>query len=78
MLGGVPAYWERVQQSVSVSKNIRKLFLTPNTLLQGFLKEQRNYVAILKALAAGAGTPAEISPKTGLPASQIPQYLSKT
>ncbi|MCX6053623.1 MAG: hypothetical protein NTZ74_01675 [Chloroflexi bacterium] len=83
MLGGVPAYWERVQQAVSISENIRKLFLTPNTLLQDepqlllqdFLKEQRNYVTILKALAAGAVTPTEISPKTGLPASQIPQYL---
>jgi len=83
MLGGVPAYWERVQQAVSISENIRKLFLTPNTLLQDeprlllqdFLKEPRNYVTILKALAAGAATPTEISPKTGLPASQIPQYL---
>ncbi len=83
MLGGVPAYWERVQQTVSISENIRRLFLTPNTLLQDepqlllqdFLKEQRNYVAILKALAIGAVTPTEISHKTGLPASQIPQYL---
>jgi len=83
MLGGVPAYWERVQQSLSISENIRKLFLTPNTLLQdeprlllqAFLKEQRNYVTILKALASGATIPTEISPKTGLPVSQIPQYL---
>jgi len=36
-------------------------------------KEQRNYVTILKALASGAATPTEISPKTGMPASQIPQ-----
>ena len=83
MLGGIPAYWERVGQELSVSENIRKLFLTPNTLLQDeprlllqdFLREQRNYVAILNALASGAATPSEISPKTGLPASQIPQYL---
>ncbi|MEI8132248.1 MAG: ATP-binding protein [Leptolinea sp.] len=83
MLGGIPAYWERVQQDLNISENIRKLFLSPNTLLQDeprlllqdFLKEQRNYVTILKALAAGAATPTEISPKTGMPASQIPQYL---
>lgn len=83
MLGGIPAYWERVQQGLSISENIRKLFLTPNTLLQDeprlllqdFLKEQRNYVTILKALASGAATPTQISPKTGLPTSQIPQYL---
>ena len=61
MIGGIPAYWERVGINLSISENIRKLFLTPNTLLQDeprlllqdFLKEQRNYVAILKALAAG-------------------------
>jgi AAA+ ATPase superfamily predicted ATPase len=83
MIGGIPAYWERVGQNLSISENIRKLFLTPNTLLQDeprlllqdFLKEQRNYVAILKALAAGAATPTEISPQTGQPVSQIPQYL---
>lgn len=83
MIGGIPAYWERVRQDFNISENIRKLFLTPNTLLQDeprlllqdFLKEQRNYVAILNALASGATTPSEIAPKTGLPTSQIPQYL---
>ena len=83
MVGGIPAYWERIQPGLSIAENIRQLFLTPNTLLQDepslllqdFLKEQRNYVTILKALASGAATPSEISPKTGLPASQIPQYL---
>ncbi len=83
MLGGIPAYWERVRQGLSVSGNIRRLFISTNTqlqdeprlLLQDFLKEQRNYVTILKSLAMGSATPTEIASNTGLPTSQIPQYL---
>ena len=34
MFGGIPAYWERVDQSLSLSDNIRQQLLTPNNLMQ--------------------------------------------
>ena len=34
VFGGIPAYWERVDDSASVMENISELLLTPNTLLQ--------------------------------------------
>ena len=84
MFGGIPAYWERIDPRRSVSDNIKNQVLTagnlmqsePRLLLQDFISEPHNYVAVLTAIANGARTPAEIASFTGLPNVQAPKYLS--
>jgi AAA+ ATPase superfamily predicted ATPase len=84
IFGGVPAYWERIDQRLSVSKNILRQLLRPNNLmqseprllLQDFVSNPHNYVAILTAIAHEARTPKEIEAATGLPNVQVPKYLS--
>jgi AAA+ ATPase superfamily predicted ATPase len=84
MFGGIPAYWERIDPIRSVSYNIRNQLLTPNNLmqaeprllLQDFISEPHNYLAVLTAVANGARTPKEIAVSTGLPNIQVPKYLS--
>lgn len=64
IFGGVPAYWERIDPTSSISDNIRRQLLTPNNLmqaeprllLQDFVQEPHNYVSILRAIADGART----------------------
>jgi uncharacterized protein len=83
MFGGIPAYWERIDPRRSVSDNINNQLLTagnlmqsePRLLLQDFISEPHNYVAVLTAIANGARTPAEIASFTGLPNVQAPKYL---
>jgi AAA+ ATPase superfamily predicted ATPase len=84
MFGGIPAYWERIDQNRSISHNIRHQLLTPENLmqaeprllLQDFVSEPHNYLAVLTAIANGARTPKEIAGYTGLPNVQVPKYLS--
>ncbi len=85
MLGGIPAYWERFDPTVSIDRNIRSQFLgsnnllqdEPRLLLQDFLAEAHNYVAILRAIADGYRTPKEIAGYTGLQEKHIPAYLAR-
>ena len=84
IFGGVPAYWERIDPSKSISHNIRSNLLTPNNLLQAeprlllqdFITEPHNYIGILSAIANGAHVVKEISSVTGLPSGHVSKYLS--
>jgi AAA+ ATPase superfamily predicted ATPase len=84
IFGGIPAYWERIESHKSVSQNIKAQLLTtnnlmqsePRLLLQDFISEPHNYLAVLTALANGARTPKDIAGFTGLPNIQVPKYLS--
>jgi AAA+ ATPase superfamily predicted ATPase len=84
MFGGVPAYWERISSTESISDNIRHQLLTPNNLmqaeprllLQDFVQEPHNYVSILSAIAIGSRTQKEISIRTGLAQGHVSKYLS--
>ena len=84
IFGGIPAYWERVDSSVSVMENISELLLTPNTLLQeeprlllqDFISDQSNYVGIMQAIARGERSNIGISNRTGLPKGHVSKYLS--
>ena len=84
MLGGVPAYWELFEPGVTLDRNIRLQFLSglnlfhdePRLLLQDFVSEIHNYVAILRALAYGYRTPKEIAGFTGLNDRHLSMYLS--
>ena len=84
MFGGIPAYWERIDSSKSISQNIKSQLLTPNNLLQAeprlllqdFVSEPHNYIAILSAIANGAHTVKEIVAAAGLPTGHVAKNLS--
>lgn len=84
MLGGVPAYWEQFDPDQSLDYNIREQFLgganlmqdESRLLLQDFVSDIHNYVAILRAIANGRRTPKEISISAGLADKHIGMYLS--
>lgn len=84
MLGGVPAYLERLDSDLSIMENIQQQLLTPNTLmreeprllLQDFISDAHNYVSILKAIAQGEQIQLEIANHTGLSQGHISKYLS--
>jgi uncharacterized protein len=84
IFGGIPAYWERIDPSKSVSQNIKNQLLSPNNVMQSepalllhdFVSDLHNYAALLTAIANNARTPKEIAALTGLPSSHIPKYLS--
>ena len=84
IFGGVPAYWERIDPSLSISQNIRKQLLTPNNLmqseprllLQDFIQDPHNYVSMLRAIALNNRTQKEISVRTGLAQGHVSKYLS--
>jgi len=85
MLGGIPAYWERFDPELDLEENMRRQFLSmpyllhdePRLLLQDFLSDPHNYVAILRAIAHNHRTPKEIGAFTGLDAKHVPAYISK-
>ncbi len=84
MFGGIPAYWERLDQSLSLDENIRRQLLTPNNLmqaeprllLQDFVREPDNYIALFNALAHGHRTQKEMVAYTGLAQGHVSSYLS--
>ena len=84
MFGGIPAYWERIDQSLSISENIRQQLLTPNNLmqaeprllLQDFVREPDNYIALFNSIANGYRTQKEINTFSGLAQGHISSYLS--
>jgi uncharacterized protein len=84
MLGGIPAYWEMFNPEKTFDTNIRQVLLggknllqdEPRLLLQDFVTELHNYVAILRALAYGYRTPKEIGAYAGIADKNVPSYLS--
>lgn len=84
LFGGIPAYWELLDTALSISQNIRLQLLTsthlmqvePRLLLQDFIAEPHNYMAVMAAIANGARTPLQIANETGIPNVQVPKYLS--
>jgi AAA+ ATPase superfamily predicted ATPase len=82
--GGVPAYWERIDDTTSVLDNIRVQLLPsnammqeePRILLQDFINDPHNYVGILRAIASGSHSQSEICNFTGLSRGMVSKYLS--
>ncbi len=83
-LGGVPAYWERLDLNLTLVENIG-LFLIPSNpwimdesrlLLQDFFSEQLIYASIMRAIANDAHTFSEIEQWTGLSHGHVSRYLS--
>lgn len=86
ILGGVPAYLERFDDSRSIAANVRRhifrptgmLRTDPDHLLYESLREVQNYVAILLAIAAGNHRVTDIVSTAGLPdLTQADPYLAR-
>jgi len=85
VIGGVPAYLERFDPRQSLSANVRRhlfrragMFRSePMTLISDVVREPRTYESILRAVAGGSHTPAEIAATLGLQASNISPYLTR-
>jgi len=83
MFGGIPAYWEQLDPTLSLDRNIKEKVLEgsnliqdePRLLLQDFVSEIHNYASILGAIARGYRTPRGIASATGLNDRYISMYL---
>jgi AAA+ ATPase superfamily predicted ATPase len=82
--GGIPAYWERLDQSLSVLENLRMLLSPANSwmmdeprlLLNDFVNDPHNYVGVMRTIAKGTHTFSAIGRQTGLSMGHTSQYLS--
>jgi AAA+ ATPase superfamily predicted ATPase len=84
IFGGIPHYWRLIDQKKSISDNIKRLVLSPGgnlkdeprILLNDYISDPNNYIAILRAIANGYATPKEIENFTGIPNLHLSQYIS--
>jgi AAA+ ATPase superfamily predicted ATPase len=84
VLGGIPAYLEKLDPGQSFSDNLRAEILQPNTLMQSdaalLLHEQfeepATYAAILAAIAGGKRSPKEIALAAGVDQTHVSRYLA--
>jgi uncharacterized protein len=86
VVGGVPAYLERFDDSQSLSDNLRRLFMQRTSLFRTepfFLigdvirRETQTYEAVLKSIATGDRTPQEIGSTLGVSSSYLSPYLKQ-
>jgi len=85
VVGGVPAYLERFDDQQSLSANVRRhlfrrtgMFRSePAVLIGDLVRETRTYEAVMRAVATGSHTPAEIAKVSGLAASNLSPYLAR-
>ncbi len=83
VFGGIPHYWRLIDQNKSISDNIKRLVLSPGgnlrdeprILLNDYISDPNNYIAILRAIANGYATPKEIETFTGIPNVHLSQYI---
>lgn len=84
IVGGIPAYLERFDDSQSVEANVRARVLNltsmfqidPLYLLNEALREPRHYFAVLEAIGVGHRTLTEIARAAGLERTNVPKYLN--
>jgi AAA+ ATPase superfamily predicted ATPase len=81
ILGGVPAYLERLDPQRSLSDNLRQVILSPggkpDFLLYDELREPRNYRAVIQAIGAGAHSLDEIANLALIGKTHLTQYLAR-
>lgn len=83
ILGGVPAYLERMDPSKDLKTNLMRealssqgfLFDEVNFLLRTELTQITTYMTVLKAVAGGATRISEIATRAGIPATAASRYL---
>jgi hypothetical protein len=85
MLGGIPAYWERLSNpQVSVLENISQQLRLSNNwlveeariLLRDFITDTHNFVGILRAISEGYESFSDISERAGISTGHASRYLS--
>ncbi len=85
VLGGVAGYWERFDAGQSLVDNIQQhLFRRmgffrsePMVLISDLVRETRHYEAVLRAVANGDHTPAEMAKTTGISSPNLGPYLKR-
>jgi AAA+ ATPase superfamily predicted ATPase len=85
MIGGVPAYLEWLDPTLSLEENIRQIVLSPGYmflaeptfLLYDEVREPQSYLAVLNAIGAGHHTLADISNACLISKSHLSSYLSR-
>jgi AAA+ ATPase superfamily predicted ATPase len=85
IVGGVPAYLEWIDPALSLTENIRQVFLSPKSpfagepdfLLHDALSEPRMHRGILGAIGLGAHTLDEISNGSLIGKTHLPAYLQR-
>jgi AAA+ ATPase superfamily predicted ATPase len=86
VVGGIPAYLERFDDSETVGANIQRLMMKRTSIFRSepfilvgdvIRRETQNYESVLKAIAAGQRTPTEIGSALGLSASYLSPYLKQ-
>ncbi|MCB0123424.1 MAG: hypothetical protein KDE58_14315 [Caldilineaceae bacterium] len=85
MLGGIPAYLEKFDDSISLGANVREQILSttsifqhePMFLLQDEVREPANYLAVIRAIGEGAHTLEDISLHSGLAKNHTSTYLAR-
>ncbi|MCB0063828.1 MAG: ATP-binding protein [Caldilineaceae bacterium] len=85
ILGGVPAYLEWLDPDLRLTENIRDVMLSPGSmflaepalLLYDEVREPQTYLSILRALATGHHTIAEISKACLLERTSVAAYLNR-
>lgn len=83
MVGGTPQYLAQINQNMSLSENIKQVFLNPvsplfeepNNLLKQEVREPALYNAIIAAVAGGASRLNEIATKVGEENGACASYL---
>ena len=84
IVGGVPEYLSRVDNSLSVKENVEELLFNPSgrlfeepfNLLKQELKIPQTYNGIITAIASGSSKLNEIATKTGIETSQCSNMLN--
>jgi AAA+ ATPase superfamily predicted ATPase len=85
ILGGIPAYLERFDDSQSIAANVQQEIFDPSGmfgmepffLLNEEVREPRNFLAVIRAIAQGRRTLDEIAGFTGLARQNASTYLSR-
>jgi len=84
VVGGIPAYLERFDDTKSLGANIQRLFMRRTGMFRSepfilvgdvIRRETQTYEAVLKAIAAGRRTPQEIGSLLDLTSSYLSPYL---
>lgn len=81
--GGIPAYWERINNTLTIEDNLRIqlgpsnawMMDEPRLLLQDFLNDPYYYAGIMRAMAHGAHTLSEIGKMNALSSTHMTSYL---
>jgi len=86
VIGGIPAYLERFDDTEGIGANIQRLFMRRTGMFRSepFLlvgdvirRETQTYESVLKAVALGRRTPQEIGSTLGVTSSYLSPYLKQ-